>query len=98
MSTNNYRASFILDTRDYNEPIENLIERLKQVVTSVDGKISEVVNHGNKHFVRVVNRKFPAGVYVQISFEAPPIAPKLIKEKLRLDRNIDRIFIEGIAA
>lgn len=93
MNNNNYKATFILDTRGYNEPVETLIEKLKSVVESADCKISAVENLGQKTFVRTVDRKFPAGIYIQMTFEGPATANNIIKEKLRLDKTVNRILI-----
>jgi len=95
MNNKKYKATFILDTRGYSESVESLIEKLKSVVESANAKITAVENLGQKTFVRTTDRKFPAGIYVQIEFEGPPTANSAIKEKLRLDKTVNRILIES---
>ena len=91
-----YRASFILDLRGSTEAPETVIERLKEVLKSIDCKVSEAENLGQKEFSRAVDRKFLSGLYVQIHFEGPVGSPTTFREKLRLDRTIDRLLIQSV--
>lgn len=91
-----YRASLILDLRGSTEAPEAVIERLKEVLKSIDCKVTEAENLGQKEFSRAVDRKFLAGVYVQIHFEGPIGAPTAFREKLRLDRTIDRLLVQSV--
>ncbi|PWM29287.1 MAG: 30S ribosomal protein S6 [Verrucomicrobia bacterium] len=88
-----YTATFILDTRSYQDPVENLIERLKGVMESVGCKIENVENMGQRAFARTTDKKFPAGIYVRIKFEGPASANSQIKEKLRLDKTVNRVLV-----
>ncbi len=93
MKTKKYNATFILDTRGYDKPVDTLVEKLKGVIESVGGKVESSENMGQKQFLRVVDRKLPAGIYVSFVFEAGPTAPAQIKEKLQLDRTVNRLLI-----
>lgn len=93
---NNYKATFILDTRNYQEPVETLIDRLKDTITAIDGEVAEVENLGQQEFVRVTDRRFPSGIYVQISFAGPSDSPRVLGEKLRLDRTVNRILVQSL--
>lgn len=93
MNNKKYNATFILDTRGYTEPVETLIEKIKSVMESVGCKISNIENLGQKSFVRVTDKKFPSGIYVEVSYEAPSAANAQVREKFRLDKTIDRIMI-----
>jgi len=93
MNSKKYNATFILDTRGYEESVDTLTEKLKGVIESVGGKVAAVKNLGQKEFVRTVDRKFPSGIYVSIDFEGAATLPALINEKLRLDRTINRKII-----
>lgn len=95
-SRNRYKATFILDTRNYDQPVTTLIDKLKTVIESVSGVIKNVENLGQKEFARVTEKRFPAGVYVKFDFEALPTAPAAIKEKLKLDRNVNRVMVEAL--
>ncbi len=93
MNNKKYNATFILDTRGYEESVETLIEKLKSVVESVGGKVESVDNMGSKQFVRTVDRKFPSGIYVTIVFSGSASVPAQIKEKLKLDKTVNRLMI-----
>jgi len=90
-----YRATFILDTRNVQESVEELVEKLANTIGDIGGEVKKVDNQGQKEFVRVTDRDFPAGVYVLIDFEGPPAAPQQLQEKLRLDRTVYRIVVQG---
>jgi small subunit ribosomal protein S6 len=81
--------------RGYTEPIDTIFAKLRDVVTGLGGNILDFKTLGQKVFERAVDKKYLAGEYVQITFETDPSVPAAIKEKLRLDKTINRIFIES---
>ena len=91
-----YKATFILDTRGWEQPVESLIEKLKETIKAAEAEVLEVKNLGQKEFARVTDRNFPSGLYVQIHFQGPPTSPTQIKEKLRLEKTINRVIIQSI--
>lgn len=91
-----YTVSLILDLRGSAEAPEAAIDRLKDILKSIDCKVSEVENLGQREFSRAVDRKFLSGLYVQIKFEGPVTSPAAFAEKLRLDRTVDRILVQSI--
>ncbi len=93
-----YRVSMILDLRGSAEAPEAAIDRLKEVLKSIDCKVTEVENLGQREFSRAVDRKFLSGLYVQIHFEGPVTSPAAFAEKLRLDRTVDRILVQLVCA
>jgi len=48
MNSKKYNATFILDTRGYEESVDTLTEKLKGVIESVGGKVAAVKNLGQK--------------------------------------------------
>lgn len=93
MNNKKYKATFILDTRGYNDPVETLIEKVKGVIESANCKVLSVSNLGQKTFARATDRAFPAGIYVEFLFEGPTSANNTIKEKLRLDKTVNRVLV-----
>ena len=89
----NYRATFILDNRGKEESIDQIIDGVKKEIAAVQGDVTAVENLGKKDFVRVTDRKMPNGIYVQISFAAPPDGPVQLKERLRLNQSVHRTFV-----
>ena len=92
----NYRATFILDNRGKEDTIEQIIEGVKTEITAVQGDITAVENLGKKDFARVTDAKLVAATYVQVNFAAPAEGPGSLKERLRLNSNVYRTFVESV--
>jgi small subunit ribosomal protein S6 len=91
-----YRATFILDNRGKEESPDAIIETLKKEIAAIQGEVTAVESLGKKDFVRVTDRKFTGAPYVQISFAAPAEGPAQLRERLRLNQNVYRTFVETI--
>ncbi|MCG8526347.1 MAG: 30S ribosomal protein S6 [Opitutales bacterium] len=95
--SNNYRATFVLDTRGVEESVESLYETITKALTELGGEVTKVENHGTREMTRASrNTKQTSGVYVQYEFAAPSDVPGNVHEKFRLDNRVDRIIIERI--
>jgi small subunit ribosomal protein S6 len=92
----NYRASFILDNRGKEDSIDQILEGVKNEITAVQGEVTAVENLGKKDFVRVTDRKFTSGAYVQVAFSAPAEAPAQLRERLRLNSSVYRTFVQSV--
>jgi small subunit ribosomal protein S6 len=44
----------------------------------------------------VIDRKFTGGTYIQVAFSAPAEGPAQLKERLRLNHNVYRTFVEAV--
>ncbi len=95
MNNRKYKATFVLDTRGYDKPVETLIEKLTSLVASLEGKVDAVENLGVKEFVRTPDRKFVSGVFVSMDITAPATLPAALKEKLVRDRTVNRLMIQA---
>jgi len=91
----NYKATFILDNRGKEDSVETIIEGVKKEIAAVHGEVTAVENIGRREFVRKTDDKFPAGVYVQVNFTAPPAAPAQLHERLRLNDTVYRALVEN---
>lgn len=92
----NYRATFILDNRGQADSIDQIIEGVKNEIVAVQGEVSAVENLGKKDFARVTNPKMTGATYVQVSFSAPAEGPSQLRERLRLNHNVYRTFVESV--
>jgi small subunit ribosomal protein S6 len=92
----NYRASFILDNRGKEDSVDQIIDGVKKEIAAVEGEVTGVENLGKKDFVRVTDRKFTSGAYVQVAFSAPAEAPAQLKERLRLNSSVYRTFVQSV--
>jgi len=91
---NNYRATFILDTRGVDTPVGTLIEKLTGVVTELEGEVARVENLGRKEFSRVTERGHNEDYFVQIEYSAPVDLTIKLQDNLRLDKSVKRVFVE----
>jgi len=92
----NYRATFILDNRGKEDSVDEIIAGVKSEIAALQGEVTAVDSIGQRDFVRVTNPKFTGAPYVHIDFSAPPELPSQLKEKLRLNHNVYRIFVEAV--
>jgi small subunit ribosomal protein S6 len=92
----NYRATFILDNRGKEDSVDQLIEEVKNEIATLAGEVSNVENLGKRDFVRVTDKKLTGATYVQISYSAPKEAPAQLRERLRLNQNVYRTFIQSV--
>lgn len=92
----NYRASFILDNRGKEDSIDQIVDGVKNEITALHGEVTAVENLGKKDFVRVTDRKFTSGAYVQVAFSAPAEAPAQLRERLRLNSSVYRTFVQSV--
>jgi small subunit ribosomal protein S6 len=90
----NYRATLILDNRGKEDSVDQIVDVVKKDIVAVEGEVGAVENLGRKDFIRVTDKKFPGAPYVQISFTAPASAPAKLKERLRLNQSVYRIFLQ----
>ena len=94
LTSRNYNASIILDTRGVEETIDALIEQLKKAIEEVGGEVGDVNNHGRFDFIRVTDNL--ADFYLNIAFNGPPDAPRQLQENLRLEKTVKRIIIQSV--
>lgn len=93
---NKYRVTMIYDLRNYAEPVETLIEKMKSLLETLGAKVEKTENLGVKDFVRVTDRRLPNAPYAQFDIEAPASLPVAFREKLRLDRSVKRILVQSL--
>jgi small subunit ribosomal protein S6 len=92
----NYRATFILDNRGKEDSIDQIIEGVKKEIAAVQGDVTAVESIGKKDFVRVTDKKFTGASYVHVNFSAPADSPAQLKERLRLNQNVYRTFVQAV--
>jgi small subunit ribosomal protein S6 len=92
----NYRATFILDNRGKDDSVDQIIEGVKTEIAAIQGDITAVENLGKKDFARVTDAKLTGATYVQVAFSAPAEGPGALKERLRLNNNVYRTFVESV--
>jgi small subunit ribosomal protein S6 len=92
----NYRATFIIDNRGREDSVDKLVDDIKAEIAAVKGEVGAVDTIGKRDFARVTDAKFTNGVYIQITYAAPAGSATALKERLRLNNAVYRIFIENV--
>jgi ribosomal protein S6 len=92
---NNYKVTFILDLRESEDDSAKVLAELNELLQSIGAETSESEDLGMREFARAADHRFSQGHYVEIFFEADGTVPATLKEKLKLDKRINRIFVES---
>jgi len=58
--------------------------------------VSSSEDLGIRDFVRAADQRFKQGHYLEFYYSAPGSTPTELKEKLRLDKRVNRIFVESV--
>ena len=95
-TTNKYKATFILDLRDSEDDSAKVLAELNELLGSIGGESTESEDLGLREFSRAADRRFTQGHYLEIFFDGPGTVPATLKEKLKLDKRIDRIFVQAL--
>lgn len=90
-----YKATIILDSRGYDEPVETLIEKVTQNLTGLGANVTSSENLGRIDFIRVTNPNHTGDTYIKVEFSGEPSVPGSFHESVRLDRTIKRVVIES---
>ena len=95
-TTNNYKSTFILDLRNTDDDAAKVLADIKEVFSAIGGKVSDTNNLGVRQFARAADKRFTQGTYLEVYFEGPSSVPADLKEKLRLEKRVNRIFVEAL--
>ena len=90
-----YKTTIILDTRDQEKTVPDLIEAVKEKLATIDATVSNEKDLGRREFVRVTDRNFTAGHYYELTIEAPESFADDVQAKFRLDKIVYRIIVQS---
>ena len=96
VTINNYKATFILDLRESEDDSQKVQADIKEILASIGAEESSSEDLGIRDFIRAADQRFKQGHYVEVYLSGPGTSPALLKEKLRLDKRVNRIFIESL--
>ena len=92
---NKYKATFILDLRESKDDSAKVMADLNEILKSIGGEPSDSEDLGMLDFARSADRRYTQGHYIEIYFKGASSLPSMLKEKLKLDKRINRIFVES---
>ena len=92
---NKYKATFILDLRESKDDSVKVMADLNEILKAIGGEPSGSEDLGMLDFARAADRRYTKGYYIEIYFEGAGDVPSTLNEKLKLDKRVNRIFIES---
>lgn len=93
-----YEGLFILDTAGKEETIKDTIDKISAEITSGGGKVETVQKMDKRSFMRVANKKYTAGFYVNVIFESQPSAIEQLKKRFAMNDDVFRVMFTEASA
>lgn len=93
--TRNYKSTFILDLRETEDDVAKVSSDISDILTTLGATVDASEELGLKTFARAADKRYTQGNYLEIYFTSAPTTPDALKEKLRLDKRVNRIFVQS---
>jgi len=90
-----YKTTFILDLRSSDDDAAKVTADLTELLSSLGAEVSDTEDRGMRDFSRAADRRFTQGHYLEFYFSCAGSVPAQLKEKLRLDKRVNRIFVQS---
>jgi len=88
-----YEGLFILNTAAKEEGIKDSIDKISAEITSAGGKVETVQKMDKKHFLRVADKKYTSGFYVNVIFQCPETAALQLRGRLAMNEDVFRSLL-----
>jgi ribosomal protein S6 len=93
-----YEGLFILDTAGKEETVKDTIDKISAEIASLGGKVETVQKMDKRNFMRVANKKYNAGFYVNVIFEGQPSLVDQLKHRFAMSDDIFRVMFSSAPA
>lgn len=93
-----YEGLFILNNAGKEEAIKDTIDKVSSEITSAGGKVETVQKMDKRSFVRVANKKYNAGFYVNVIFSSTAAALPQLRNRFRQNEEIFRVLFTDAPA
>ena len=94
-----YEGLFILNTAGKEENVKEIIDKVTEEITSHGGKVETVQKMDKRNFMRVADKKYTSGFYVNVIFESEPKNIAALRSRLTMNDDVFRVlFTEASAA
>jgi ribosomal protein S6 len=87
-----YEGLFILNTAGKEEGIKDTIDKISSEITSAGGKVETVQKMDKKNFMRVADKKFTSGFYVNVIFESNADTLSQLRHRFTLNDEVFRVL------
>ena len=93
-----YEGLFILNTSGREEGVKDAIDKVSAEITSAGGKVETVQKMDKRNFVRVADKKYTSGFYVNVIFESEPATMKQLQSHFALNDEVFRVLFSEAGA
>jgi ribosomal protein S6 len=93
-----YEGLFIFDTAGKEDTVKDTIDKVSAEITALGGKVETVQKMDKRNFTRVANKKYNAGFYANVIFEAEPAMVEQLKHRLAMNGDIFRVLFTNAPA
>jgi ribosomal protein S6 len=93
-----YEGLFILNTAGREEGIKDAIDKISQEIVHAGGKVETVQKMDKRNFVRVADKKYSSGFYVNVIFESQPGTLAQLRSRFALNEEIFRVLFTAVPA
>ena len=94
MNKRNYLATIVYDAQGADGASDEMIPKLSEIIRDAEGEVTKVENQGNHDFAYPQSKEMKAGTYLQFEISGDTEMPVRLKDKLRLEKKVDRVLIE----
>ena len=85
-----YEGLFILNTAAKEEGIKDSIDKISAEIEAAGGKVETVQKMEKKNFMRVADKKFNSGFYVNVIFQCPESATAQLRHRMEMNEEVFR--------
>src|SRR5712671_2339426 len=93
-----YEGLFILETTGKEEGLKDTIDKISAEITSLGGKVETVQKMDKRSFMRVANKKYNSGFFVNVIFEIPPSIIEQLKKRFTMNEEVFRVLFTSAPA
>ena len=93
-----YEGLFILNTAGKEENVKELIDKVQEEITHSGGKVETVQKMDKRGFARIADKRYTAGFYANVIFEAEPKMIAQLQSRLALNEDVFRVLFTEAAA
>ena len=97
IANKSYKTTFILDLRKTEDDVAKVTTDISDILSTLGASVSDSRDMGIKEFARSKDRNYKQGHYLEVYFTGEHSIPQGLKEKLRLDKRVNRIFVESVS-
>ncbi len=93
-----YEGLFILNTAGKEENVKELIDKVTEEITHSGGKVETVQKMDKRGFSRIADKRYTAGFYVNVIFEAEAKNVAQLRSRLGANEDVFRVIFTEAAA